>query len=57
MNTVPEYLFKVNVIQSLFRFRSDEDVDQLLNKKGSNDGENEELEIANDSGEFGSEYE
>jgi len=27
VNSVPEYLFKVNIIQSLFRFKSDEDLD------------------------------
>lgn len=31
VRSVPEYLFKIGVIQSLFRFKSSEDIDMILN--------------------------
>ena len=39
---IPEYLFKVNVIQSLYRFRSEYDIQKFLNKEGQNENEEEE---------------
>ena len=68
VSTVPEYLFKISVIESLFRFKSELDLDTLLNKKGQggdggkneNNGGGEEedngMKEPEDSAELGSEY-